>query len=241
MSSDKITKAMILAAGRGTRMRHLTDAVPKPLVKVADRPLIDYMLDKAQAAGVTECVVNLCYLGDMIRSRLEKRTGMKIVFSVEAEALETGGGVKKALPLLGDKPFFVLNSDPLWTEPAEPALKKLEQAWNPETTDVLLMLQPMNRVFEHDGTGDYFIEDGKPRRRVAGETSAPYVFAGAQILHPRIFKESPEGKFRLTELYDKAERAGRLQCIVHDGDWFHVGTPEATALAEKVFGGHRSE
>ena len=237
MPADQIRKAMILAAGRGTRMKHLTDALPKPLVRVAGKPLIDYVLDKAKAAGVSECVVNLCYLGEAIRSRLEKRTDMTFSFSVEEQALETGGGVKKALPLLGNEPFFVLNSDPLWTEPTEPALERLKKAWDPETADAVLMLQPMARVFGHDGAGDYFIENGKPHRRIAGETSAPYVFAGAQILCPRLFDGSPDGKFRLTELYDKAEKVGRLKCIVHDGDWFHVGTPEAAELAEKVFGG----
>lgn len=240
MSENKITKAMVLAAGRGTRMKSLTDALPKPLISVGGRALIDRVLDKAAAAGVSECVVNLCYLGDKIRSRLEKRNDMNFVFSVEEEALETGGGVKKALPLLGDAPFFVLNSDPLWTEPSVPVLDRLKQAWNPETTDVLLAFWPMERVFGHDGTGDYFIEDGKPRRRTAGETAAPYVFAGAQIIHPRLFDGSPDGKFRLTELYDKAQKAKRLACVVCDGDWFHVGTPEALALAEEKLGGGHS-
>lgn len=235
--SEKITKAMVLAAGRGSRMKHLTDVLPKPMIPVANRPLIDRVLDKASAAGVTECIVNLCYLGEKIRMHLAARTDMAFAFSEEEEALETGGGVKKALPMLGSAPFFVLNSDPLWTEPSEPALERLKRAWNPDKTDVLLLLQPMNRVFGHDGTGDYFIENGLPRRRKPEETAAPYVFAGAQILHPRLFDNSPDGKFRLTELYDKAERAGRLACAVHDGDWFHVGTPEATALAEKMFGG----
>lgn len=218
-------------------MKHLTEVLPKPLVSVAGKPLIDHVLDKVIQAGVTDVVVNLCYLGDKIRTHLSLRKEVHLQFSAEEEALETGGGVTKALPLLGGGAFFVLNSDPLWTDPGEPVLEKLKKAWNPDTMDALLWLQPIKQVFGHDGNGDYFIEKGIPRRKTDPALPAPYVFAGAQILHARLFNEAPEGKFPLTRLYDKAEKEGRLACITHDGDWFHVGTPEATALAEERLGG----
>ncbi|MBO4521051.1 MAG: nucleotidyltransferase family protein [Alphaproteobacteria bacterium] len=228
----QIEKAMVLAAGRGTRMRSLTDEVPKPLIKVKGRTLIDRIIDKIVAYGITQGVVNVCYLGDMIKADLSARTDISLTFSEEDEALETGGGVKKALPLLGDKPFFVLNSDPLWTE-ERPSLTDMARAFDENKTDILLLLWPKERVFGHDGTGDYYLENGRPRRRHPEEGSAPYVYAGAQIINPDIFKDAPDGKFSLNLLYDKAEKAGRLAAVVGDGDWYHVGTPEALALAEK--------
>lgn len=231
--SVKIEKAMVLAAGRGTRMRSLTDETPKPLIKVKGRTLIDRIVDKIVAYGITQGVVNVCYLGDMIKSALSKRTDISLTFSEEEEALETGGGVKKALPFLGDKPFFVLNSDPLWTE-ERPSLKDMAEAFDESTTDILLLLWKTDRIFGHDGKGDYYrLEKGKPRRRRPDEDSEPYVYAGAQILNPRIFNDAPDGKFSLNILYDKAEKAGRLAAVVGQGDWYHVGTPEALALAEQ--------
>ena len=230
--SVEITKAMVLAAGRGTRMRSLTDETPKPLIKVKGRPLIDRIVDKIVAYGITQSVVNVCYLGEMIKADLSKREDITLTFSEEEEALETGGGVKKALPLLGDKPFFVINSDPLWTE-ERPSLADMAQAFDETKHDILLLLWPKERVFGHDGKGDYYLENGKPRRRRPEEESAPYVYAGAQILNPWIFDDAPEGKFSLNLLYDKAEKAGRLGAVVGAGDWYHVGTPEALALAEE--------
>lgn len=229
----EITKAMILAAGRGTRMRSLTDELPKPLITVGGKTLIDRIADKIAAFGIKDCVVNLCYLGDLIRSDLSARTDLRFAYSVEETALETGGGVKKALPLLGKNPFFVINADPLWTEKS-PALNRMARAFDPETTDILLLLWPMERVFGHDGKGDYFLENGTPRRKRPDEPAAPYVYAGAQILHPRIFENAPDGKFSLNVLYDAAQRSGRLKAVVGDGDWYHVGTPEALALARKA-------
>ncbi|HAW33799.1 MAG TPA: mannose-1-phosphate guanylyltransferase, partial [Alphaproteobacteria bacterium] len=150
---------MILAAGRGTRMRELTDELPKPLISVNGETLIDRVADKIAAFGVRDCVVNLCYLGDKIKARLERRNDLRFSFSTEETALETGGGVKKALPLLGKDPFFVVNADPLWTDET-PALEKMARAFDAETTDILLLLWSMDRVFGHDGKGDYFIENG---------------------------------------------------------------------------------
>ncbi len=229
--SAQINKAMILAAGRGTRMRSLTDECPKPLIKVSGRTLIDRVADKIAACGIKECVVNVCYLGELIKTNLKRRTDMHFIFSQEETALETGGGVKKALPLLGDRPFFVLNADPLWTEKT-PVLARMAQAFEEEKADILLLLWPMERTFGHTGKGDYYIENGRPRRKKPQEETAPFVYAGAQILNPRIFDDTPQGKFSLNLLYDRAEKAGRLAAVIGEGEWYHVGTPEALAAAE---------
>ncbi len=228
----EIKKAMILAAGRGTRMRSLTEATPKPLIKVHQKALINYVADKIAAQGIKECVVNLCYLGDQIKKELSKRQDIHFVYSEEEEALETGGGIKKALPFFQEAPFFALNSDPVWTE-SSPSLQKMLNAYDEEKMDILLLLWPVEHVFGHSGKGDYFIENGVPRRKRPDEEKAPFVYAGAQILHPRIFKDSPSGKFSLNVLYDKAERNARLSAVVGKGDWYHVGTPEALSLAEQ--------
>lgn len=230
--SVEIKKAMILAAGRGTRMRSLTDETPKPLIKVSGKTLIDRIADKIAAYGIKDCVVNVCYLGDQIKANLTKRADLSFSFSTEEEALETGGGVKKALPLLGSAPFFVLNADPLWTEKTS-SLRRMAQAFDETRTDILLLLWPVERIYGHDGKGDYFLENGKPRRRKKNEDTAPFVYAGAQILNPRIFDRAPDGKFSLNLLYDIAESEERLAAVVGDGDWYHVGTPEALALAEQ--------
>ena len=230
----KITQAMVLAAGRGTRMRDLTDETPKPLIKVAGKCLIDYVLDKIEAFGVTDVVVNLCYLGGQIENHCLNRKGkLRFTFSREKTALETGGGVKKALPFFKNDAFFVVNSDPLWTEKDVPALTRMAAAFDARTNDALLLLQPRERAFCHDGKGDYLFSDGRPKRKASPADKAPYIYAGAQILTKRLFDGAPDGKFSLNVLYDDAEKKGRLGGIVHDGDWFHVGTPEARLFAEE--------
>lgn len=230
---ERIKDAMVLAAGRGTRMRALTNETPKPMIRVCGKPLIDYVFDHLRAQGVSHIVVNLCYLGEMIRAHCLTRTDARFDFSTEEEALETGGGVKKALPLLNAPYFFVSNSDPLWTNGKERALDRMEKAWDPDTMDALLLLVPKERAYGHDGTGDYFVIDGKPVRKQNPQDEAPYIFAGVQILKTSLFDNSPDGKFRLVPLYDKAQAAGRLACVVHDGEWFHVGTPEALKTAQE--------
>lgn len=223
--------AMILAAGRGTRMRELTAKVPKPLIRVAEKPLIDHVLGRVEDAGVKKCVVNLCYKADMLKKHLEQKQETNIVFSQEEKALNTGGGVKKALPLLGDDPFYVINSDPIWTEPTSPVLDQLSSAFDEAETDVVIMLQPKAKTHGHEGAGDYFIENMRPRRRKANEKQAPFIYAGAQIISPSVFELIEEDEFSLVKIFDIAQSKGRLGCIVHDGEWFHVGTPEALAIA----------
>jgi len=221
------TNAMVLAAGLGMRMRPLTLERPKPLVVLRGRTLLDRALDRLRAAGVMRTVVNTHYLAEMIEDHL--RDHGDIVLSPEAERLETGGGVARALPHLGDAPFYVVNSDAVWRDGCVPALDRLAAAWDAAEMDVLLLIQPVERAMGYHGAGDYHLAaDGRLRRRGADE-SAVHLFAGVQILNPTIFHDIPDGPFSLNLLYDRAEAAGRLHGLEHDADWFHVGTPEDLA------------
>lgn len=234
MSADnKVPKrAMVLAAGRGERMRPLTDGTPKPLIEVRGRSMIDRVLDRLEAAGVAEVVINLHHLGDMVQEHLTGRKRPKVKFSVEVDLLETGGGVTKALPLLGAAPFFVLNGDMVWLDGGTPALERLAAAWDESTMDALLLLQPTASAHGYEGIGDFFMTpEGRLRRRREREV-APYLFAGIQIFHPRLFQDVPEGSFSLNLLYDRAIESERLWGLRHDGEWFHVGTPEALEEVE---------
>ena len=226
--------AMVLAAGLGLRMRPITLSLPKPLVPVAGRTMLDRVLDHLDRAGTMRKVVNLHWLGETIRSHLDERRD--IVFSEEPELLETGGGVAKALPHLGADPFFVCNADIIWTDGAEPALSRLARAFDAARMDALLLLQPVETAFGYDGQGDFHLRPGGAlARRQPGETT-PLLFAGVQILHPRLFDGHPGGKFSLNLLYDKAMASDRLFGIVHDGGWYHIGTPPALAEAEALLG-----
>ncbi|HVH80278.1 MAG TPA: nucleotidyltransferase family protein [Stellaceae bacterium] len=217
--------AMVLAAGLGTRLRPVTDHLPKPLVEIGGRTLLDHALDRLAAAGVERAVVNLHYKGELIAERLAQRREPCIEFSREEALLETGGGVKRALPLL-DEAFFVLNGDILWLDGFTPTLRRLVEAFDPKKMDAVLLLQRAITAIGYDGRGDYFLDPlGNPRRRTEREV-APYIFAGVQILHRRLFAGVDDPVFSLKRLYDRAEDAGRLAAIVHDGEWFHVGTPE---------------
>ncbi|WP_142849050.1 nucleotidyltransferase family protein [Telmatospirillum sp. J64-1] len=217
--------AMALAAGLGQRMRPLTNEIPKPLIEVAGRTMLDRVLDHFGNAGVERIVVNTHWKAGKIHNHLGTRPG--IAFSNEESLLETGGGVKHALPLLGDDPFYVANSDIIWLDGTTPALQRLAQAFDPDRMDALLLMQRTATAKGYEGKGDFFLDPlGVPRRRGEKEV-APLLFAGVQILHPRLFDGAPEGRFSLNVLYDRALEAGRLFGIVHDGDWFHVGTPDA--------------
>ena len=224
--------AMVLAAGFGKRMRPITETLPKPLVEVNGQAMLDRILDRLAEAGVKKAVVNLHHLGDRIESHLDGRTKPEIVFSPEAEILETGGGVKKALHQLGKDPFFVLNGDVLWLDGTRPALKRLAETWDGRQMDCLLLLHQSVFAYGYEGKGDFIMDPaGKVRRRREREV-APFVFAGIQILHPRLLDSTPEGPFSLNRIYDQAAERGRLFGICHDGEWFHVGTPEDLRAAE---------
>jgi MurNAc alpha-1-phosphate uridylyltransferase len=225
--------AMVLAAGLGERMRPLTERMPKPLVPVAGKPLIDHVLDRLAAAGVTKAVVNVHYLADMIERHLKTRTTPEIVISDERAALlNTGGGVVKALTNIGDAPFLHINSDTMWIDGAKPNLERLADTFDPTAMDALLLLAPGSTSIGYDGRGDFNLgPDGRLTWRAEREI-APFVYAGVAILRPELFKDAPAGAFALTKLFDRAATQGRLHGLRLEGMWMHVGTPEAIAKAE---------
>jgi MurNAc alpha-1-phosphate uridylyltransferase len=232
--------AMVLAAGLGTRMRPISDDVPKPLVEIGGRALLDHAIDRLAVVGVERVVVNVHYKADMVAARLAARRQPRIEVSREDELLETGGGVARALPLLGEW-FFVVNADVLWLDGKEYALARLAAACDPDKMDAVLLFQRTATAVGYDGSGDYFLDPlGIPRRRGEREI-APFLFTGIQLLHCRLFDVIAERRFSLNLLYDRAEAAGRLHAIVHDGEWYHIGTPEGLAATRARLNSHRIE
>jgi MurNAc alpha-1-phosphate uridylyltransferase len=228
-----IRRAMVLAAGLGMRMRPLTDTLPKPLVPVAGKALIDHVLDRLADAGVTQAVVNVHHKADQIEAHLKGRTRPTIVISDERGALlDTGGGVVKALDKLGPAPFFHMNSDTLWIEGVRPILSRLAAQFDAASMDILLLLASTTTSIGYEGRGDFAMApDGRLSRRAEREV-APFVYAGAAILAPALFAGSPQGAFSLNRLFDRAADAGRLHGMRLDGTWMHVGTPAAIKAAE---------
>ena len=229
-----ISTAMVLAAGRGERLRPLTDTTPKPLARVAGRVLIDHVLDRLAAAGVGRAVVNLWHLGPMIEAHLSDRRQPRITLSREDELLDTGGGVVRALPKLGPDPFFVLSSDTLWHETATPALERLAAAWDDGTMDALLLLQPLEGATGFAGAGDFFMDDRGRLTRRSGTAAAPFAYMSVQIMHPRAFQDCPAGAFSNNLIWDRALASGRLFGLGHQGDWFHVGDLDSLAEANRL-------
>ncbi|HYG89713.1 MAG TPA: nucleotidyltransferase family protein [Azospirillum sp.] len=227
-------KAMVLAAGLGLRMRPLTLERPKPLINVGGKPMLDHALDRLQDVGVETAVVNAHYRGEMLAEHLKSRKKPKIVVSHEEELLETGGGVKKALPKLGPEPFFVVNADILWLDGPTKALKRVADHWDPETMDALLLLMSTTRAVGYEGRGDFHMDPlGCLTRRAEGEI-APFVFAGVQIIKPELFKDTPEGAFSTNLVWNRVQESGRLYGLAHDGAWFHVGSPAALLESEEL-------
>jgi MurNAc alpha-1-phosphate uridylyltransferase len=228
-------RAMVLSAGLGTRMRPLTDKMPKPLVEVGGKPLIDHVLDRLAYAGVERAVVNVHYFADKLERHLAARTRPQITISDErGMLLGTGGAVVKALPLLSEAPFFHVNSDSIWVDGVKPNLARLAETFDAAAMDALLLLAPTTGSIGYAGRGDFaFAADGRLRRRAEREV-APFVFAGAAILSPALFKDAPQGEFPLTDLFARAAEAGRLHGLRLEGLWMHVGTPDAIALAENA-------
>lgn len=226
--------AMVLAAGLGTRMRPYNGHIPKPLVTVGGKPLIDYGLDRLAEAGVARAVVNVHHLAETIEQHLAARKNPRIVISDERkELLGTGGGIAKALPLLGAAPFFLVNSDTLWLDGVKPNFTRLAEGFDPAAMDALLLLAPTDSL-GYEGRGDYtMLTDGRLQRR-AGEQTAPYIYAGTALLAPALFAAAPAGDFPLTLLFDRAGAKGRLFGLKLEGVWMHVGTPEAVAAAERA-------
>jgi MurNAc alpha-1-phosphate uridylyltransferase len=226
-------RAMVLCAGLGLRMRPLTEKTPKPLLTLGGRSLVERILDRLVESGVEEAVVNLHYLGEQLEKKLSKRKDIKVTFSWEKEeVLETGGGIKKALPLLGDEPFFAINGDVLWLNGLKPALQRLAEKWDPETMDLLLLMHPTAYALGYEGPGDFMMDPlGRLERRDQRQIS-PFVFTGVEIVKPEIFENTPEGPFSMNLLFDRAQKAGRLYGLRHDGEWFHLGTPPDLKRAE---------
>jgi len=232
--------AMVLAAGLGTRMRPISDATPKPLVEIAGQTLLDHAIDRLAMVGVELVVVNVHYKAEMIAARLAARDHPRIEISKEDELLETGGGVARALPLLGEC-FFVVNGDVLWLDGKDHALARLAAAFDPARMDAVLLFQRTTNAVGYEGSGDYFLDSlGVPRRRGEREI-APFLFSGVQLLHRRLFDGVTERRFSLNLLYDRAERAGRLSAIVHDGEWYHIGTPDGLDATRARLNSHRIE
>lgn len=225
--------AIVLAAGLGTRMRPYNGNVPKPLVAVGGKSLIDYALDRLADAGVERAVVNVHHLAEVLERHLASRTRPRIVISDErGMLLGTGGGIANALPKLGDAPFFLVNSDTLWVDGVKPNFARLADAFDFGAMDALLLLAPTTGSIGYQGSGDYaMLPDGRLRRCTGGET-VPHVYAGASILAPALFGGAPAGEFPLTLLFDRAGERGRLFGLPLEGRWMHIGTPEAVAEAE---------
>jgi N-acetyl-alpha-D-muramate 1-phosphate uridylyltransferase len=225
--------AMVLAAGLGTRMRALSGQIPKPLVQVGGKALLDHMLDRLAEAGVTRAVINVHHLADQIERHLQSRQRPRIVISDERQGLlGTGGGVVKALGELGGAPFFHVNSDTIWIDGVKPNLGRLAAAFAPDRMDALLLLAPTTTSIGYAGRGDFAMAaDGRLSWR--GERDVvPFVYAGAAILSPALFRDPPTGAFPLTQVWQRATEAERLYGLRLEGVWMHVGTPEAVAAAE---------
>jgi N-acetyl-alpha-D-muramate 1-phosphate uridylyltransferase len=226
-------RAIVLAAGLGTRMRPYNGHIPKPLVEIGGKSLIDYSLDRLADAGVESVVVNVHHLADILERHLAPRQRPHIVISDErGELLGTGGGITKALPKLGDAPFFLVNSDTVWLDGVRPNFTRMSEAFDPQTMDVLLLLAPTTNSIGYAGRGDFAMRpDGRLRRRRENEV-VPFVYAGAAVLSPALFADAPKGAFSLTVLFDRAAETERLFGLRLEGVWMHVGTPEAVAAAE---------
>lgn len=225
--------AMVLAAGLGKRMRPLTATRPKPLVKVAGKPLIDHALDKLRDAGVARAVVNVHYLADALEAYLGQRNEPAIAISDERSALlETGGGMVKALPLIGTDPFFCLNSDNVWLDGPRNVFAHLSDHWDAERMDALLLLVPHARAFNYRGKGDFHMDPlGRISRRRSGRV-APFIYSGIQIVSHRLLRDAPEGAFGTMALWQRAMAEGRLHGLAHQGLWFEVGEPQMIAPTE---------
>jgi N-acetyl-alpha-D-muramate 1-phosphate uridylyltransferase len=229
--------AMVMAAGLGKRMRPLTATRPKPLIEVAGKPLIDHALEHLRAAGVKKAVVNVHYLADSVEAHLANHpAGLETVISDERDLLlETGGGLKRALPLIDSDPFLVANSDNFWVDGPVDSLRLLASGWDDERMDALLLLVPLAHAHCHLGRGDFHMSrDGRLTRRKPRGV-APYVYIGIQMLSKRLFDgETPDGPFSTNLLWDRAMEAGRCYGTVHQGLWFDIGRPENIRKTEEI-------
>ncbi|SFV26267.1 nucleotidyltransferase family protein [Hyphomicrobium facile] len=232
-SAKRPTSAFVLAAGKGERMRPLTNTLPKPLVPLDGKPLIDHVLDRLADAGVKRAVVNVHYLADKIEKHLAHRSAPKIIISDERDKLlDTGGGAVRALPKLGAGPFVIHNSDSVWIEGLGSNLDRLLSGFDADLMDSLMLVAPLSASIGYDGLGDFQMDATGRLTRQTGPRLAPFVFAGVSIAHPRLFENAPSGAFSLNKLWDRAIDKGRLYGLRLEGIWMHVGTPDALKEAE---------
>ena len=234
-TADVPKSAIILAAGYGKRMLPLTERIPKPLLVISGKTVLWRTVDQLGAAGVERIVINAAHLQEKIADFVAELGDRRVVLSAEDEPLETGGGVVKALPLLGVDPFYVINGDTVWIDGMKSPLLRLAESWNPERMDVLLMLMSLARVPNFNGRGDFTMDqDGRLERRQEAVV-APYAYMGLSIINPNLLAEAPDGAFSLNWLYDRAADTGRLFGVPHDGLWYHISTPEDLEIARERF------
>ncbi|MCQ0987773.1 nucleotidyltransferase family protein [Jiella marina] len=239
MNNNKRSKpktAMMLAAGLGKRMRPITSTIPKPLIEIRGKALIDYGLDALARNGVETVVVNVHYLADLMKAHLRKRKDMEIVISDETDGLlDSGGGIVKALPMLGDDPFYVINSDTFWIDGYRDNLDLLAELWRPERMDLSLLIAEMRQATGYDGRGDFVMDVEGRLTRVEERDMSPYIYAGAAIVKPELFAGMEPERFSLNRIFDSAIERERLFGVRLDGIWITVGTPPAIPLAEEAF------
>ena len=237
MSALASDTAMVLSAGLGTRMRPLTDTMPKPLVPVAGKPLIDHALDRLAEAGIARAVVNVHYLADALEAHVRQRGAPVVTIADERPLLlETGGGMVAAAPLLPD-PFFCVNSDNIWLDGPTDAFHELSSAWDAARMDALLLLVPHVRARHFAGKGDFHMDGAGRLLRRGGERIAPFVFTGIQLVAKRLLRDAPAGPFSTNLLWSRAIDEGRLYGTAFTGEWFEVGTPAAVGLTEAALAG----
>jgi N-acetyl-alpha-D-muramate 1-phosphate uridylyltransferase len=231
----RITTAMVLSAGLGTRMAPASNTLPKPLVQLHGKALIDHVLDRHAEAGIERAIVNVHHKADLIEAHLEGRRRPAIELSNErSKLLDTGGGVKKALPRLGTGPFLIHNADSVWIEGVGSNLARLMQAWDDTRMDCLMMLALASHCLGYQGRGDFAFEsDGRVRRRKVEQEMVPFAFTGVSLAHPRLFAGSPDGAFSLNAVWNTAIEAGRAWGMRMEGIWMHVGSADALAQAEQ--------
>lgn len=228
------TNAMILAAGRGTRLKDLTMSMPKPLVPVAGVRPLERTLQLLEEAGYNHTVINAWYFAEQIVDVASEYGNMDIEVICEDELLDTGGGIKNALPSLGEEPFLVVNGDLVWSEELHPVLKELPTLFDESKMDALLLLIPTDKALGYSGKGDFFLDTGNLLKWRNGSASAPYVYACIQILHPRLFNGLPDVPFSMMDAYHKAAKAGRLYGHVYQGEWADMGTPKGMQAANDL-------
>ncbi len=242
-----VKRAIVLAAGFGTRMRPITDTIPKPLVPVHGITLLDRILDKLDEAGIEQVVVNSHYLAPVLHNHIAKRLETRprhphITISHEEDILETGGGIVKALPLLGDEPFLVINGDVMWLDGPTPALTQLISQWNADIMDALLLLHPREKAIGYEGEGDFILQPDGTLIRPEKREQLPFVFAGLSIITPGFMNTAPSGAFSLSQIYWQRKQENnqlrRMKGIIHQGEWLHIGTPEGLVLAENYISQH---